>query len=357
MTPHITTAPSRAHSPFRAPARRSFARTARAALALAPFASAASFAPTARAQGGQEGALAEALFRKGVDDMKAGRYASGCPAVDESHRLDPRPGTLFTLAECNAKWGKLATAVAQYDDFLRGVSRLPADKLANYQGRVDDARRQKAALAPRVPRLIVTVAGGLPAGAKVTCDGLPLGHGALDLPLPLNPGEHELTVQREGGPAARRAVRLDAGDLKRIELPAPPLPPPPIAAERGPEAGVAAGSTQRTVGFVVGGVGAAGLLVGGVAGVLALATGSEVEHHCPGRVCTDNGYEAVRRGKDEALVANVGLVVGAAGLLAGTLLVLTADAPRRAPTAGLRSLRPAAFAAPGGGWVGLGARF
>ncbi|MCU0681324.1 MAG: PEGA domain-containing protein [Polyangiaceae bacterium] len=325
-----------------------------AAMATLAF---AAFTPPAWAQGGQAGALAEALFRKGVDDMKAGRYETGCPAVDESHRLDPRPGTLFTLAECNAKWGKLATAVAHYDDFLRGVSRLPADKLANYKDRVDDARRQKDALSPRVPRLTVSVAGGLPSGAKVTCDGLPLGAGALDLPLPLNPGEHELTVQREGGPAARRAVRLEAGEMKRIELPAPPPVPPPVAAERGPEPGSEAGSTQRTLGFVLGGVGVAGLVVGGIAGAFALSSGSAVERECPGRVCTGEGYDAVGRAKDEALVANLGLGVGVAGLVAGTVLVLTAESPRRTPAAGLRSLQPTAFATPSGGWVGLGARF
>ena len=29
--------------------------------------------------------------------MKAGRYDDACPALAESHRLDPRPGGLFTL--------------------------------------------------------------------------------------------------------------------------------------------------------------------------------------------------------------------------------------------------------------------
>lgn len=353
MSSHNTTARSRAHSPFlTAP----LARLARALAALAAL-SALGPAP-AGAQSGQEGAFAEALFRKGVDDMKAGRYESGCPAIEESHRLDPRPGALFTLAECNARWGKLATAVAQYDDFLRGVARLPAEKRPNYQDRVDDARRQKDALGPRVPKLTVSVAGGLPPGAKVTCDGLPLGAGALELALPLNPGDHELTVQQgEAGPLVRRAIRLEPGEIKRIELPAPPpapaAPPAPVA---GPGAAPSAVSTQRSVGFVVGAVGVAGLVAGGVAGALALSSGDEVERECPERRCSGGGYDALGRAKDQALVANVGLGVGAAGLLAGALLVLTADSPRPA-SAAAGSLRPTFGAGPRGGWVGLGATF
>jgi hypothetical protein len=42
----------------------------------------------------QDTAAAEALFDKGVTEMEAGRYAAGCPALEESHRLEPKPGTV-----------------------------------------------------------------------------------------------------------------------------------------------------------------------------------------------------------------------------------------------------------------------
>jgi len=54
---------------------------------------------------GQDSAASEALFNKGVGDMEAGNYQSACPALAESNRLDPRAGTLFALAECEAKIG------------------------------------------------------------------------------------------------------------------------------------------------------------------------------------------------------------------------------------------------------------
>ena len=40
------------------------------------------------------------------------------PRFAESHRLDPRPGTLFALASCEEKRGRLAAAVRIYDEYL-----------------------------------------------------------------------------------------------------------------------------------------------------------------------------------------------------------------------------------------------
>ena len=62
---------------------------------------------------------AEVLFEDGVRLMKAGQFDEACPKIAESQRLEPRPGTLFTLAECLANDGKIATALARYEEYLR----------------------------------------------------------------------------------------------------------------------------------------------------------------------------------------------------------------------------------------------
>src|SRR5688572_10698415 len=65
--------------------------------------------PTARASDAQE------LFDKGLADMKAGNYESGCPALEESFRQDPQPGALFTLATCESRRGRLATGMKHFE--------------------------------------------------------------------------------------------------------------------------------------------------------------------------------------------------------------------------------------------------
>src|SRR4051812_45897187 len=76
----------------------------------------------------QDVATAKALFNQGLAEMEAAHYDKGCPAIEESYKLDPRAGTLFTLAECENRRGRLATAVARYEDYLSLYSRLPQDQ-------------------------------------------------------------------------------------------------------------------------------------------------------------------------------------------------------------------------------------
>jgi hypothetical protein len=82
-----------------------------------------------------DGADPAALFDRGLSDMQAHRYATGCPALAESYRLDPHAGGLFTLAECENQWGKIASAIADYDTFLDLLAHLPAADRAKQQDR------------------------------------------------------------------------------------------------------------------------------------------------------------------------------------------------------------------------------
>jgi hypothetical protein len=61
-------------------------------------------------------AAAAAQFERGLAAMNGGRYEVACPALAESVRLEPRPGAIFTLAECEAQWGHHASADAHYAD-------------------------------------------------------------------------------------------------------------------------------------------------------------------------------------------------------------------------------------------------
>ncbi len=91
----------------------------------------------------QDAVTSEALFRKGVDDMTAGRFETACPAISESLRLDPRPGTLFALAECYAKAGKPASAVVRYDEYLTAFSRMTPEQQSKQLGREKTAKEQR----------------------------------------------------------------------------------------------------------------------------------------------------------------------------------------------------------------------
>src|SRR5262249_25073794 len=151
---------------------------------------------------------AEALFKKGVDDMAAGHYDTACPALAESNRLDPRPGTLFTLAECHAKAGNVATASALYEDYLRAFAGLSQALKMRHWERSKAAKAQKEALAPQIPELTLVLPSGAPPGTRVTRNGVELSAASLGMALPVDPGEQVVQVQRPGGPIVENRITL-----------------------------------------------------------------------------------------------------------------------------------------------------
>jgi hypothetical protein len=277
-----------------------------------------------------------ALFDKGVGYMEAKGYATACPAIEESQRIDPRPGTLFTLAECLAGWGKVASAVARYQDYVDLVSLLSPQQQARHRDRLATARAQLTKLKPTVPTLTLVLPASAPAGTTVTRNGETLGAAALGLALPVDPGTYEIVTRAPGVPERQTSVTLELGDAKRVELetgtavanPPAPLPPTgPTAVETtvpaAPVTEQSSGSGRRTAAYVAGGVGIAGIVVGSVTGVLVLGKKQTVSDNCPNHECNDEGYSAANSAQHLALVSNIGFGVGIAGLVVGTVLLLT----------------------------------
>ncbi|MFO0567610.1 MAG: hypothetical protein U0263_18270 [Polyangiaceae bacterium] len=54
---------------------------------------------------GRDATAAEALFNAGRDAVKAGDYPTACAKFRESNRLDPAPGTVLNLADCEEHLG------------------------------------------------------------------------------------------------------------------------------------------------------------------------------------------------------------------------------------------------------------
>ncbi len=286
----------------------------------------------------QDVAAAKVLFNRGLGDMEAGRLEAACPAIGESFRLDPRPGTLFTLAECEAKRGRFATAVARYDDYLAMFARLPPDQQEKQLGREGLARAQKAALGPQVPELTVTLPPNAPKGVTVTRDDAPLAEAALGVALPIDPGEHVIRVKADGLSPVEMRITLAAGEKKQVvaalgpAIAAPPVEPPPAPPPVEPPPGPSpSNGGRRTAGFIVGGVGLGGVALGAVMGGLMLAKKGTVNDGCFAQksgpsLCTADGKAAADSGKTFGLVSTIGFVAGLAGV--GTGIVLVATAPR-----------------------------
>lgn len=334
---------------------------------------------------GQNVAAAEALFNQGLADMNAGRYETGCKAIAESQRLDPQPGTLFTLAACEAQRGRVATAVAYFNDYLSLYDRMTPAEKARQSKRADFAKQERDRLSPRVPKLALSLPPGAPPGTEVKRDGYKLGEASLGIALPVDPGEHVVSVQVPGGPVREQRITIAEGETKEISLevnpaPAPtpevpvspttsPTPSPRTAATTPPALAPTQNNTptpppdapptssgRRTAVYVAGGVGVAGLVLSGITGALVLGKKGVVDDHCgkaiqapDAKACDQTGLDAANSGNSMALVSTIAFGVGLAGLGTAAVLYWTeptpsaaaaGQAPRRL-TAGVLELGPA----------------
>jgi len=317
----------------------------------------------------QEDAAAEALFNKGLSEMEAGRYESACPTLKESQRLDPRMGTLFTLAECEAKGGMIASAVAHYDEYLRLFSRLTPPQKASQAGREKVSAAQKAALTPQVPH-VTLVLRDAPAGTTVKWDDMVFNLPALGVPLPVNPGEHVVITQVPGGANSTTRVSIQKAEKKQVELkvpqshgsttpPATPVAAPSSNANASPApAAIEANAgtpdpSRRILIYGAGGVGAVGLLVGTITGVMVLGKKGTIDDNCQDTRCTAEGKEAADNAQSLGLVSTIGFGVGIAGLATAAVLYLTEPKPATAS----RTWSPLVADRNGGVVVGLERRW
>ncbi len=306
-------------------------------------------------------AAAEALFEKGLSAMQAGRFDEACPALAESYRLDPRPGGLFTLAECENKAGRVATAAAHYQDYLRLVEKLSAQQRGAQKAREKVSREQLAALEPRVPKLTISVAEGTPEDAKIFLGKLELGRPSLGTALPIDPGKHLVRLELSGRAPSELELTLAEGETKSVELSlaqptseeaAPPARSVPTS-EAPPSGDGSSGLTPLAL--VVGGVGVAGLVVGGVTGALVFAQKSTVDENCVGNVCNQEGLDATETASTFGLVSTVGFVAGGALVATGVVLLLVDGSSDTQEAA--KSYQLAPYASPEGAGLGFGMRF
>lgn len=260
---------------------------------------------------------AEAIFNQGVDDMEVGLFERACPAIEQSYTLDPRPGTLFALAECEAQRGRIATSVARYKEYLALYRQLPAVRRASQQERADIAERQVIALAPLLPTLTIRMPPGAPAGTIVRRDGQEMTDAALGVALAVDPGAHVIHVQLPGSPATEQRLMIESGERRVVVITLPSA-----ASEGG--AGV---SARRIVALASGGVGIAGLTIGAITGALALGESGVVDDHCQDKgdhaVCDEAGVEAGDSLKALGTVSTVGFAVGLVGIGVSATLLLT----------------------------------
>ena len=278
--------------------------------------------------------MAENLFRDGKKLLEQKKYSEACPKLAESARLDPASGTLLALGLCHEAQGKTASA---WGDFTEAASVARRD---NRPDREKAAHEKAASLESKLSRVTYDVAGANVRDLQMRQDDVALGSAGWK-DAPVDPGEHALEVTAPGKKPYRTTFTIGAAEKKTVAIPAledepvehPQVlgnePPPPIVDKPAP-----ASSGMKTAGFVVGGVGIAGLAAGGIFGTLAIVKNGDGKALCPMKVCSNpSGVSANHAAETFADVSTILFIADAVLTAAGVVLVIAS--PSSKPKVGL----------------------
>jgi hypothetical protein len=148
-------------------------------------------ASSAVAQSANERSLARSQFRDGLEAAQGGDWSSAYESFQSSYALVQRPVTLLNLAGAMVQTGRLVEGAEGYRGFLRRArtGRAAAHRPA--------ARAALEELEGRIPVVELRVMGFEPDDV-LSLDGWEVSREVLDRELPVDPGEHLVTVDRDG---------------------------------------------------------------------------------------------------------------------------------------------------------------
>jgi hypothetical protein len=311
------------------------------------WAQSAAPAPAAASPGAPpDEAAIKGKFAAALRLHKAGKFDEALPLFRELVQATQSPNARLYVGLCLQQLGKNSEAYKEMAQTVKDASRDP-----KYDQTREAAQSELAVLNVKVGKLVVTLPE-TPSGLVVTLDGAPIAERDLGASLVLDPGGHRVEATATGHAPVTREVTVEGGETRTVTIafskpepvavaPKPEPPPPEPPASRG---------AMRLAAFTAVGVGAAGMIMFAVTGVMARGKYNTLKDACGDRPCTDPKYAGdVSSGKSLQTVANVGLVVGAVGLVAGgTLLYFGTrkDSPRAT-----------ALPLPGGGYVSYAASF
>jgi hypothetical protein len=308
----------------------------------------AAFASSARAQtSAADRETARHLMDEGYAALDKGDRKAALDRFVAADSLVHAPTTGVAVAKAQRALGMLLEARETALEVTR-VAPTPSDPHAFVVARAE-AQSMSDALADRIPALRIVVRGA--DDATVSVDGVSVPRASLVAPRRLDPGPHHVEA-RAGALRGSADVTLAEGESRDVVLdlaqPATPAANPPSEPpDERPQTTAGGPKAWRTAAWVGLGVGAAGIVTGTVTGLLAVsAKSSALNGGCAGNRCPPSTYGNLDDAQRFGDVSTVAFIVGGVGAAFGvTAWILSRPHGSAQP--------PSAAISVGPRWVGL----
>jgi hypothetical protein len=293
-----------------------------------------------------ETAAARSLAVEGLKLAQAGNCGEAVAKLERAEKLYHSAVVASRLGECYVSQGRLVEGT----EILRKVLRepLPADPQPNLLKALEKAQRTLDSARPRIAGLTIKVAAVEQLSVRI--DGNPLAVALLETEIPSDPGEHSIEASAPGFLKVATRVSVTDAEKKTVTLTltrdpnavssaakVAPLEAAPEQVAAGPErvareprppvttAPPPPAPPNRTGAYLAFGVGAVGIGVGSVLGIMTMQEREELKGTCPADVCPPAEQDALDSARRLGTLSTVAFGVGGAGLVLGTVLFFTAS--------------------------------
>jgi hypothetical protein len=323
-----------------------------------------------------ETAAARTLAVDGLKLADAGRCAEAIEKLARAEKLHHAPIVLGRLGECQITQGKLVDGTENLRKVLREP--MPANPSFALTKARERAQTTLDAAKPKIAILAISIKGPRDNSAvTVTVDGQSVSSALLDAERPTDPGEHVVEATAQGFLKASSRVIVGPGDRQSVNMKLDPDPNAPATLPAdAPNAPARTGSTSelgapaaRDTGATTAGTGGASapnhsgayiswafggaaLAVGAGFGAIAIKDKNDLASSCKANVCPVEVEGKLNSAKTAGTISTIGLGLGAAGVVLGTILYFTAGS---GTSTGNRAQSPrAASGWKPRAWVGVG---
>ena len=272
-------------------------------------------------------ARARALLNEGYDLMEKADPKTALDRFREADALVHLPITRLSIARAQSAAGQLVMARATLQPLLDEKPK-PGEPSAFGQAR-RDGEDLAARLDVSIPSIVVTLVVP-PPDVLVRLDDHDFPAAQLGAPQKTDPGAHTI-VATAAGQEKHASFTLSEGETRNVTLdftppdaapPPEPVPAPPARHEPRPPA-PASPSGTRWLAWTGFGVGAVGIGLGSIEGLLALsARDRATQEGCLNGKCPPPAQSDEHSAQQSATISTIAFAVGAAGVVTGVVGLL-----------------------------------
>ncbi|MBX3130072.1 MAG: CDC27 family protein [Polyangiaceae bacterium] len=264
-------------------------------------------------------AAARQLAQDGAAAFDARDYERAQALLRRAHALFPAPTIAVLHARALIQLGRWVEAAERYESARR--QSLDAAAPEAFRAAARDAEREVEELRPRIPLLTIRIvgAGTMRSNLTVELDGEVVPALLIGVRQPVDPGTRHIVLKQGDRVLGRKTVLVAERDEVLVSLDGSGAGSPAVEES----------TSQRTWAYVSLGVGLAGVTTGVVSGALMLNKKDRLDDQCSPS-CPPSAQSDLDAFRSTRTVSFIGYGVGAVGLTAGAVLLLTAPGPTRA---------------------------